>query len=71
MKPLVLRSLPAGGVLCRVSAPDEAAVEWLNRQRDRWWTNARHYCGDALVIEEEGSPKRRKASTKLDEPPQV
>jgi hypothetical protein len=61
MKPMVLRSLPSGGVLCRVETPDEAGMARLEHCRDGWWINANHYCGDGLVIEEETSTKRRKA----------
>jgi len=62
--PLVLRSLPSGGVLCRTIGSDDVSLAFIESQRDSWWINARHYCGDALVIEEEHPSKpRNRAST--------
>lgn len=61
LKTLLLKSLPGGGILNRVSysagswnegADKAEAVAWITTQRDRWLANAPHYCGGRLVTVE-------------------
>lgn len=71
---LLLVSLPEESILGHVAwnkgGPDEDTRETnardeMNRMRDRWWGNARHYCGDRLEIREVQDPTRRKLKEDL------